>query len=95
MVRDSQKLDCGNLIGGQESQYMAKMMEQASARVPVRAESEEPKHCLMGTKAVFIEMSAYVTVQAYSTVCCLAFDVSYKVASGQPDQQTEKKAVYG
>lgn len=41
----------------------------------------------MGTKVIFIEMSAYVTVQAYRAVCCLAFDDSYKAVSGQPDRK--------
>lgn len=41
----------------------------------------------MGTKVIFIEMSAYVTVQAYRAVCCLAFDVSYKAVSGQTDRK--------
>lgn len=60
--RDSLQWDCGNLTGGQQSQYMAKMMEQASARVPVKSRSEKPKHCMMRTKGIFVEMSSYVTV---------------------------------
>lgn len=93
VVRDSQQLDCGYLIGGEQSQFMAKMMEQVSARVPFRAGSEKPKYCLMGTKDIFYRMSAYVTVQAYRAVCCLVFDVYYK--ADESDQQTEKKAVCG
>lgn len=49
----------------------------------------------MRNKGIFIEMSSYAAVQAGRAACCLAFDVSCEVVSGQPDEQTGNKAGFG